>query len=349
MRAWVADWRQAGQACVRDVPEPADDPALLQVQAIANGVCGTDREIISGGHGAPPSGQDYLVLGHESLGRVTRAPKDSGFSEGDLVCGIVRRPDPVPCGACAHGEPDMCRNGEYTERGIKGLDGYASERWTIEPEYAVKVSADLGLTGVLVEPASVLAKAWEHIEHIGSRSWFEPKNVLVTGAGPIGLLAAMLGVQRGLETHVLDRATDGPKPAAVTALGAIYHSGPPADVAQAVNPEIVIECTGAGPVLAEVIRHNATAAIVCLEGVSTPAGRVVEIDPEELNRHLVLENDVVFGTVNAARRHYTAAVDALAAADHAWLASLLTRCLPLDRYADVLKKESGDIKVVLTF
>jgi glucose 1-dehydrogenase len=348
MRALIVDTRQAGQACVRDVPEPADDPARLQVEAVALGVCGTDREIVSGAYGTPPPGQDYLVIGHESLGRVTRAPQDSEFSAGDLITGIVRRPDPVPCGACARGEWDMCRNGEYTERGIKELDGYGSERWTIEPEYAVKVPAELGLAGVLVEPASVVAKAWEQIERIGSRSWFEPRRVLVTGAGPIGMMAALMGVERGLETHVLDRATGGPKPAAVTALGAIYHSDPPTKVTQAVNPEIVVECTGAGPVLMEVVPHNATAAIVCLTGVSHSARRA-DIDPEQLTSRIVLENDVVFGTVNAARRHYREAVDALAAADHAWLESLLTSRLPLDGFADALQKQSGDIKSVLTF
>ncbi|MDP9824072.1 hypothetical protein [Nocardioides massiliensis] len=43
----------------------------------------------------------------------------------------MRRPDPEPCGACAHGEWDICRNGGYTERGIEELHGFASELWTI--------------------------------------------------------------------------------------------------------------------------------------------------------------------------------------------------------------------------
>jgi threonine dehydrogenase-like Zn-dependent dehydrogenase len=330
------------------IKEPADDPALIRVDAIAVGICGTDREIVNGDHGTPPPGHQYLVLGHESLGRVTSAPEGSEFAEGDLIAGIVRRPDPVPCGACARGEWDMCRNGQYTERGIKGLDGYASDRWTIEPEYAVKVPAGLGLTGVLVEPASVVAKAWDHIERIGARSWFEPQRVLITGAGPIGMMAALLGVQRNLETHVLDRVADGPKPAAVAALGATYHSGPASEVAKRLNPDIVIECTGVGPVLLEVLEHNAANGIVCLAGVSHSA-RTVGVNAERLNTQMVLENDVVFGTVNAARRHYRAAVDALAAADHDWLEGLITRRLPLEGFADALAAQPDDIKVVLTF
>jgi glucose 1-dehydrogenase len=348
MRALVVDPHKTGRARIQEVPEPADDADRLTVQAVAVGVCGTDREIVEGEHGTPPPGQDYLILGHESLGRVIRAPQGSEFREGDLISGIVRRPDPVPCGACARGEWDMCRNGQYTERGIKGLDGYASDRWTIEPEYAVLVPAGLGLTGVLVEPTSIVAKAWDHIERIGARSWFEPHRVLVTGAGPIGMMAALLGVQRGLETHVLDRVADGPKPAAVAALGATYHSGPAADAAREVNADIVIECTGVGPVLMDVMENNAAAAVVCLTGVSH-SERTLDVNAERLNRQIVLENDVVFGTVNAARRHYRAAVEALAAADAQWLEGLITRRVPLDGFADALAAQPDDIKVVLTF
>ena len=154
------------------------------------------------------------MLGHESLGRVLEAPAGSGFAAGDLVVGVVRRPDPEPCPACARGEFDFCRNGRYTERGIKELHGYGSERWTVEADYAVKLDPALEPVGMLMEPTTIVAKAWDQIERIGRRAYFAPERVLVTGAGPIGLLAALLGAQRGLEVHVLDRNTDGPKPRA---------------------------------------------------------------------------------------------------------------------------------------
>jgi glucose 1-dehydrogenase len=149
---------------------------MLAVRAVALGVCGTDREIIAGTYGAVPPGQERLVLGHESLGRVEEAPSNSGFERGDLVVGIVRRPDPVPCPAGAVGEWDMCENGRFTERGIKERDGFGAERFLIEPDYAIKVDHALGVLGVLLEPASVVAKAWEHTERIGrrSRGW-QPK------------------------------------------------------------------------------------------------------------------------------------------------------------------------------
>jgi threonine dehydrogenase-like Zn-dependent dehydrogenase len=174
MRALVVVPLQADSAAVVDIEEPTPGPGELLVDGVALGVCGTDREIAAGEYGWAPPGRERLVLGHESLGRVREAPEGSDFAAGDLVVGVVRRPDPVPCGACARGEFDMCRNGEYTERGIKEIDGFASERWTIEVVYAVKLDPALDQVGVLMEPTTILAKVWDHIDRIGSRAYFAP-------------------------------------------------------------------------------------------------------------------------------------------------------------------------------
>lgn len=347
MRALTVNPQQAGSIRVSDVadPEPSGDDLL--VRGIAVGVCGTDKEIVLGDYGWSPPGQDRLILGHESLGRVEQAPPGSDFAPGDLVAGVVRRPDPEPCGACAHGEWDMCRNGKYTERGIKELDGYASELWTVQPEFAVKVDKSLGLAGVLTEPTSVVAKAWEQIERIGGRAWFEPRSLLVTGAGPIGLLAAMLGTQRGLDVHVLDRVTDGPKPDLVRDLGATYHSNSAADVAHQVKPDVVVEATGVGSVIFETLAETASYGIACLTGVST-GGRTLDIDAGALNREIVLENDALVGSVNANLRHYQLAADALARADAGWLHRLITAQVPLEDAAAALQQPSGEnVKAVI--
>jgi threonine dehydrogenase-like Zn-dependent dehydrogenase len=325
-------------------PPPASDGDVL-VRALALGICGTDREIIAGEYGAPPPGARGLILGHESLGRVEEAPQGSGFARGDLVVGIVRRPDPVPCAACAIGEWDMCRNGLYTERGIKERNGYGAEQFRIERDFAVKLDPALGLLGVLLEPASVVAKAWEHVERIGrrSRSW-QPRVALITGAGPVGLLAALLGAQRGLELHILDRSTRGPKPDLARALGACYYSGDLGKLA----PDVVIECTGAGEVVLDAMRRTAPQGIVCLAGVSS-GGHKLKFDVGDLNRNMVLENDVVFGSVNANRRHYAAAAAALAKADKDWLARLITRKVPLSRWREAFEPRADDVKVALDF
>jgi glucose 1-dehydrogenase len=329
-----------------ELPEPPDSDGPVLVQTLAIGVCGTDLEIINGDYGWPPPGETRLAIGHESLGRVLDAPADSGLQAGDLVVGIVRRPDPVPCANCAAGEWDMCRNGQYTERGIKQRHGYASERYRIQPAFAVKVDTALGQLGVLLEPTTVVAKAWDQIERIGHRATWQPKTVLVTGAGPIGLLAALLGVQRGLETHVIDQVTDGLKPDLVAALGATYHHGSIED--SGVTPDIVIECTGVAQLVLDAMCHSTPDGIVCLTGVSS-GGRDFNVDAGLLNRDMVLQNDVVFGSVNANRRHYEAGAAALAAADASWLQRLITRTVSLDHWHDAYVRQPGDVKTVLAF
>lgn len=346
MRALTVQPLVANSAQIRDVPDPEPGPGEMLVDGLALGICGTDREIVAGQYGWAPPGRDRLVLGHESLGRVRTAPPGSGFSRGDLVVGVVRRPDPVPCGACAHGEFDMCRNGRYTERGIKEIDGYGSQAWTIETGYAVKLDPRLEHLGVLMEPTTVVAKAWEQVERVGARAWFEPRRVLVTGAGPIGLLAALLGMQRGLDVHVLDLATEGAKPEAVKALGAQYHSSGIADATARAEPDVIIEATGVSSVVFEAMGNTASYGIVCLTGVS-PVGRKISVDVGAANREIVLENDVVVGSVNANLNHYAAAADALAKADAEWLSRLITRRMPLERFAEALEGRPDDIKVVL--
>src|SRR5580698_5067986 len=207
-----------GSAQFEDIPEPDEREGAVLVEAIAVGVCGTDVEIVEGKYGWAPPGKTRLVLGHESLGRVLESDGAGSLKKGDLVVGSVRRPDPVPCPNCAVGEWDMCRNGQYTERGIKEINGFMSERWRIEPDYAMKVDSSLGVLGVLLEPTTVVAKAWEQVIAVGQRSFWEPRTVLITGAGPIGLLAALIGKQRGLDVHVLDRVESGLKPDLVRAL-----------------------------------------------------------------------------------------------------------------------------------
>ena len=344
MRALTVVPRQSGSARLDDVPDPPVDDGPVLVEVIAMGVCGTDLEIVAGDYGWAPSGKDRLILGHESLGRVVEAPEGSDFKPGDLVVGIVRRPDPVPCPSCAAGEWDMCRNGKYTERGIKEHDGYCSDRYRIHPEFAVKVESGLGRLGVLVEPTSVVAKAWEQIERIGHRAEWSPKRVLVTGAGPIGLLAALLGVQRGLEVHVLDRARDGPKPDLTRDLGATYHREDLEKLSEHVD--IVIECTGVAQVVFDVMAHSTPDRIVCLAGVCSKP-RSIEVDPKAINNGIVLDNGVVFGSVNANRRHYEAAAVALNQADPDWLGRLITRKVPLDRWPEALERRPGDVKAVI--
>jgi len=344
MRALTVIPKTAQSAAVTEVPEPGEDEGDVLVETIAVGVCGTDAEILAGDYGWSPPGRERLVLGHESLGRVLEAPRSSGVSKGDLVVAIVRRPDPVPCYACAKGQWDDCRNGRYTEHGIKELDGFMRERYRAPADGIVRLDPSVGNRGVLLEPTTIVTKAWEHTMAIGKRAAFEPKTALIVGAGPIGLLAALLGVQRGLEVHVVDQVEAGHKPDLVRRLGATYHTGPAASALP--GADIVIECTGVPAVVLSAIEAAGIGGVVCLTGISPSAGEI-SVPLGALARQMVLGNIAVFGSVNANRTHYEAAAKALAAADPAWLDGLITRKVPLERFADALVRGPDDVKVVI--
>jgi threonine dehydrogenase-like Zn-dependent dehydrogenase len=331
-------------ASVEERPEPPEADGSVLVKGLLMGVCGTDVEITQEGYGWAPPGEERLILGHESLGEVISAPADSGFAAGDLVCGIVRRPDPVPCVWCANLEWDMCANGQYTERGIKERHGYGSSQWRVEPSFLISVPKELGATGILLEPAAVVAKAWEQVERIGHRATYAPHRVLITGAGPVGLLAALLGVQRGLEVHVLDTATDGIKPQLVTDLGATYHHEGVAKLG--FEPDVVIEGTGVGSLVVEVVQSLAPNGIVALAGLSGDPS-TVDVPMAALNKQMVLRNQVLVGSVNEARRHYEQAADAIASADLQWLSRLVTRTVPMQEWTTALAKGHDDVKVVI--
>jgi glucose 1-dehydrogenase len=341
MRAITVRPREAGSVRLE---EPAPEAGPVLVAALAVGVCGTDREILEGHYGEAPPGRERLVLGHESLGRVLEAPPGAGIAKGDLVVGIVRKPDPVPCRACAAGEWDLCENGRYVEHGIKGLDGFAAERYRLPLSHAVRLDPALATTGVLIEPASVVAKAWAHVDYLARRSTAQPRRALVTGAGPIGLLAALLARQRGLEVDVLDRATGGPKPRLVAALGARYHAGPSPELFR--SADVILEATGAAQLVVDAMQCIRPNGIVCLTGLASGRNEVT-VDANQLNRWIVLENNVVFGSVNANRAHYEAAAAALARADRGWLEALITRRVPLASWQAAYRDEPGDVKTVL--
>jgi threonine dehydrogenase-like Zn-dependent dehydrogenase len=344
MRAITVIPGRSASWSLTEIAEPQADEGEVLVETLAVGLCGTDVEIVSGAYGALPPESDRLVLGHESLGRVLEAPAGSGFAAGDLAVAIVRRPDPVPCYACAAGEWDSCRNGRYTEHGIKELDGFMRERYRTSPEGLVALDASLGDLGVLLEPTTVVAKAWEQIEATGHRSLWEPTRCLVVGAGPIGLLGALLAHQRGFEVTVVDQMTSGYKPDVVRALGAHYHHGSLEELRQA--PDVVLECTGVPSLVLASIAASAPGGVVCLTGIS-PTGQNTTADFGSICREMVLRNTVVVGSVNANRSHYEAGATALAAAPPDWLARLITRRVPMEHLDVALQRDPHDVKVVV--
>jgi threonine dehydrogenase-like Zn-dependent dehydrogenase len=346
MRAITVEPGVADSLRLEEFRPPSPDQGAVLIRAIAMGVCGTDRDIIAARYGVAPPGHKRLILGHESLGRIEEAPSESGLRKGQLVMGVVRHPDPVPCGSCAAGEWDMCRNDQFTEHGIRALDGFGCELYRLDPEFVIPLDPALGILGVLVEPTSVVAKAWQQIERIGQRSKWEPRKVLITGAGPVGLLGALLSRQRGLDVHVYDLVDKGIKPTLVRDLGATYHSSGLDSLPR--DFDVILECTAVSDVIVEVVKHSAPDGIVCLLGVSA-AGDNESIDIGKLNLDIVLGNRVIFGSVNANRSHYEAAGAALAKADRAWLERLITRRVPLANWQTAFDRDHDDVKTIIVF
>lgn len=345
-------------ATVATVDEPSAADGSVLVEALLVGLCGTDAEIIAEGVGSPLPGETALVLGHETVARVLEAPASSGFAAGNLVTGIVRLPDPVPCAACARGEWDFCRNGRYTEHGIRGSAGFGRERWRSEPAYLVRVPDSLGELGVFIEPMSVICKALEAAAHIGSRAYSAPKRLLVTGAGPIGLLAAAAGRMAGFDVTVLDRMAEGTKPELARAIGATYTDDlgtlggmAAADIFVAaqgkVEPfDVILECSGATAVIARAATMLGQVGVMVLIGI---AGHGAPVDVGVLGSALIRSNGAIVGTVNAGRRHYPQAVEVLEQIDADWLRRLITRRVPLAAWPSAIERTDDDVKIVVTF
>jgi threonine dehydrogenase-like Zn-dependent dehydrogenase len=203
------------------------------------------------------------------------------------------------------------------------------------------------MLGVLLEPTTVVVKALEQAHEVGHRGYWEPRTALVTGAGPIGLLAAMLLRMHALEVHVLDRVDSGPKPDAVRALGATYHAGAMTELG--LEPDVVIECTGVGALITGAIQVAGPGGVVCLTGVGSGGRTGTGPSAADLGTDAVLKNKVIVGSVNANRRHWYRASEALARADRGWLARLLTRRERPEDFAAALERKAEDIKVVLQF
>lgn len=338
-----------------DVPEPG--PGEVEIGVIRVGVCGTDRELIRGEIGFPPPGTDELILGHEVVGRVlTLGPDVIGLAIGDLVTVTVRRPD--GCAACQAGEPDMCLDREYTERGIAGAHGFMAERIVEHQEWVVKVPEHLEPVAMLTEPLTVVEKAVRQADLIQRRlnSW-NLKTAVVMGAGPIGLLGTLLLRSRGVDTHTLAR-TPAPNPAAsiVTACGATYISTreqSAEDLAAALpNIDLILESSGSSQVVFEsmhLLGNNGVLVLLSLTG----GNDTHEVPTAELNTSLVAGNKVVVGSVNAGMVDFANAVQSLARFEELWpglTASMITHRFTLDDdLAVVTGKLPGGIKSVIEF
>jgi threonine dehydrogenase-like Zn-dependent dehydrogenase len=339
-----------------DVPDPKPTPDEALVKVLEAGVCGTDVEIHQGLYGQAPPGSPYLVLGHENLGVVETSPKGNWLSPGDLVVSTVRRPCREACLPCLSDQNDMCLTGHYRERGIGGLHGFMSERYAESPRYLVRLAAHLRPVAVLLEPMSVVQKGIEQAFRIQQRLAWDPRKAVVLGAGPVGILAALVLRLRGLEVHVAALEPKGsPKDDLLhtAGIGYISTSSTPLETIPSSlgRIDVVFEATGASAVVFPAISLLGADGVCVLSSV-TGGERKIEVDVAAWNRSLVLSNRLVFGTVNAARRHFESGVRDMELAEErfpGWLARLITRRVPFTEAPRALERSIADIKTVLEF
>ena len=297
--------------------EPIPGPEELLVETLEVGIDGTDLEIARGEYGAAPKGEPFLTLGHEALGRVLEAPDDSAIRRGELVTPTVRRGCDL-CLPCKSGQSDFCFTGLYRERGINGLHGFNSERWTDTEEYLVPVETGLREVAVITEPLSVVVKALDQTLKIQERlPWKETedlaeKKALVAGSGSLGLMATFLLRVERAEVLTMDRqADDAEKSRLIERLGAHHVNAlevDPLNLARDFDGfDIIVEATGAPQVPFDLLPALGDNGIMVLLGVPGKKMRV-EVDATAIVREMVLANQVVFGTVNSNASHFCRAL-----------------------------------------
>jgi threonine dehydrogenase-like Zn-dependent dehydrogenase len=360
MRA-VAVYPAKREVRVVDHPEPKITAGTqVKVRVLDVGVCGTDREIVSFQFGAPPEGSEYLIIGHESLSEVVEAgPQVSKVKPGDLVVMSVRRPCPHPsCIACREGRQDFCYTGDFTERGIKQAHGYMTEFVVEEERYINPVPRELRGVAVLIEPLTIAEKSLEQLWMVQRRlPWDRPdgRRAVVLGAGPVGILGAMALKVEGFEVSVYSRSPSHQENNGIlSAIGAKYiaaetHSTE--EMAKMAGPiDAVYEATGASSVAFDVLKQLGPNAVFVFTGMPGRKGPN-PVDTDEIMRNMVLNNQLVLGSVNAPPQAFQSAIRHLGIFAQRWpdtLRSVITARFPLERAVDALKIQPGGVKNVVS-
>lgn len=339
-------------------------PDDIKLRVLRVGICGTDREEAAGGRAKAPPSHDDLVLGHEMFGQVVDVGRAvTTVKPGDYAVFTVRR-GCGQCRPCGMNRSDMCRTGLYTERGIWALDGYQTQYVVDHEQYIVRVGPELEAVGVLAEPFSVAEKAISEAVHLQltrlpdmatSLDWLSGRRCLVAGLGPIGLLAALSLRLRGAEVFGLDVVDAGtPRPRWLVHIGGQYLDGrqitPDHPIEQTGTFDVIVEATGIARLEFDLLDALAINGVYALTGIAA-GDRPLSIDGAKIMRRLVLQNQVLVGSVNASRDHFQLAVDDLLRAETRWphrVEELITHRHPYADFDSAFQHHGADeIKVVL--
>lgn len=328
-------------------PKAVDVPGGrgVLVEVLRVGACGTDREIDNAEYGTAPEGSEFLVLGHENLGRVVEVGENvTEFEKGNYVVATVRRPghsfyDQI-------GEQDFTLDDEYFERGISRLHGYMAEFYAESADFLVKIPPEIADVAVLLEPLSIIEKGiWQaYIIQERLKIW-KPKSAAVFGTGTVGLLCAMAFSVRGIEVHAFGRTPrEGYLNAELLeAIGATYDSTvdiPPLEsVKKYGGYDLVFECTGFSPLVFDAMQILNKNGVLILSSVTGGERKIDAVPSDKINQQFVLGNRVMVGTVNAGLENFEAGVRDLALCEamySGWLGKILTHKVEgLENFAQV--------------
>jgi threonine dehydrogenase-like Zn-dependent dehydrogenase len=362
----LALWPARRRSGLIDHPEPAlAAPADVLVRVLEVGVCGTDAELCDFHLGTPPDGSDYLIPGHEAIGEVMEVgPAVSSLAPGDLVVPSVRRPCPHPdCAACRSGNQDFCETGDFTERGIRAAHGFLAERIVEEERYLYRLPRSLRRVGVLVEPLTIAEKGVRQylavqrrlpwLREEGDREILAGRRALVLGAGPVGILGAMLLRERGCEVWVYSREpADDPRAALLESTGARYLEAarvPVASLAEEVGGiDLVYEAAGDAPLALATLRQLGRNAAFVTTGVPRGGSRV-DLAADDLLTGIVVANQLLVGTVNASHDDFLAAVRDLESFAARWASAttgIVSGRRALEEFCDCAVRKRGVKEVI---
>jgi len=348
-----------------DVAEPTiTKPDEVKIRVWQVGICGTDREEVNGGRADAPAGKNQLIIGHEMFGEVVETGSDvKTVKKGDYGVFMVRR-GCGKCEACRNERSDLCYTGDYTERGIKGSDGFQTEYVVDKEQYLVKIPPEMKAIGVLTEPMSVASKAIDEAitiqqarlkDFTKGKDWLKGKRALIAGIGPIGLMAAFALRLRGAEVIGMDIVDENSlRPQILKQIGGTYVDGKNVkttdldDVYGEAN--FIFEAAGIAKLQIQLIDALAINGVYVVTGIPADE-RPLQLPVGTMMQQLVLKNQVIIGSVNASIHHYRMAVDDLHASLQKWpeaINAIITEKINFQDFQKAFHQHSDDeIKVVI--
>jgi glucose 1-dehydrogenase len=360
LQALLVDVRKA-QIHMGRVSDPSPGPEEVMVRVLECGICPTDREIVAGRYGAPPEGRHDLVLGHENLGKVVQVGENAhNLRVGDEVVATVRRGCGI-CRCCRTSRPDFCETGLFTERGIKGRDGYLAEFYVERPENLVRVPRPHRLSAVLLEPLSVAEKAvsqarrvLDRTEVVPGTNGIRPRTALVSGTRALGMLAALVLAEEGFEVTVIDRQGEDTLAARLLSKVGLRHVNVVNGLSALGNLhfDLILDATGSAQLEFELTSRLGPNSVLVVTGVPADPATEIPVHAGEILRRLLTQNQAIVGSVNANRRYFEMGLRHLTSFRRRWgtvAEQLVTQRLPWAEYGSVFASgRPDDVKTVLT-